>query len=94
MHEVIDLTELTTSQLESALTIGEGFTPNSECDILEVGNHKVLHSIYVLDAEGVVRALPTEVKFEIVLKDKMEETGELETDIFVKVTAVGIVANY
>jgi hypothetical protein len=91
MHNVISLSELTTSQLEAAIEVGEGA---DEIVIKEILEQKTLESQWVAGPSGDVYQLPTVVKYKVILKDDMHEDGEFEATVYVKVTALGIVANY
>ncbi len=91
MYETLNLLELTTSQLETALEIGEGLTNVS---INEIVDSSLLDAKFVALTDGKIVRLPTLVKYRVMVKDEYEEDGELKLVIFVHVTELGIIANF
>lgn len=91
MFEVQNLTELTNSQLEAAIELGEGL---HSVNILRIREQSVTKSILVMGVDGCIHTLPTEVRYCVVFEDDMEEDGELDADFFVEVTTDGIVGRF
>lgn len=91
MNEVLNLMELTTSQLEAALELGEGL---SDVNILEIENVSIITAIWVATTDGKATRLTTQARYQILLEDEMEENGEIMCAIFVQVSNLGIVAKF
>jgi hypothetical protein len=92
--DFVDLTQLTDSQLESAIELGEGLT--EPVSILEHNRPRceVLESVYVIDWLGNTTKIATKVKYDLTLEDDHQEEGELDCIVSVSVSAVGIVAYF
>lgn len=88
---VQSLEELTTSQLEAALEVGEGST---DIEILEIKRQVTVKKTWVMSTDGQVVSLPTHVAYDVIIKDDQAEDGEIAARIHVEVTRLGIVAHY
>ena len=88
---VINLLELTDSQIEAAIQVGEGLT--EDVVILEHNADPiVIKSLAVVDHDGIVRNLPTEVKFFVKLEDKIN--GDVDAVAFIEMTALGLIGKF